>query len=453
MRITGLDDFMALEKECVVIKNDLKPQPVQKREYKIEVNEDGSLSELRGGERTKLEATKISLADCLACSGCVTTSETILIESQGVSEFLRNVRPDKMAVISISPQSRASLATHFQLDQNQLMGKLTTFFQELGVQYVFDCGLTEEIYLMELAKEFLHKQRSKTDTTMLTGTCPGWICYAEKTHPDLLPSISTTKSAQQLMGNYIKNHFAKKIGVPIYHATVMPCFDRKLESTRQEHKDPISGVSEVDCVLSTFELLQLIQDKKTKFEEVPESPLTHSFMDLDQKGRLCGFLGGTSGGYLEYVYRTAAKELWGINVQEVVLKPGKNTDFMEVDLEVEGKVVLKFARANGFRNIQNIVRRLKRNKKEFDFVEIMACPGGCTNGGGQIRSADSDNQEAKKLLSQVNATYQQTNHTLPGLNPTVQEIYSKLQNDPEKLHTQYKAVPKLESRNPLSIKW
>jgi len=186
-----------------------------------------------------------------------------------------------------------------------------------------------------------------------------------------------------------------------------------------------------------------------------ETPLSGPFMNVDEYGQLCGMLGGTSGGYLEFVYRYAAKELWNIQVDNIVLKQRTNPDFSEVYLEADGKILLRFARANGFRNIQNVVRRLKKNPCELDFIEVMACPGGCTNGGGQIRP--NSNQESKKLLLRVNDIYNQIKLRFPASNLEAMSTYKDICSDSrmrkEFLHTTYRAVPKQENANPLSIKW
>jgi len=209
-------------------------------------------------------------------------------------------------------------------------------------------------------------------------------------------------------------------------------------------------------VLSTLEIEQLIKEQNVDFLSLSEAPLTGLFMNVDDAGQPCGMLGGTSGGHLEFVYRYASKELWNMEVDNVQYKQGRNTDFSEVTLEGDGKTLLRFARAYGFRNIQNVVRRLKlQNRCEYDFIEIMACPGGCTNGGGQIRPNSNQVQETKKLLQRVNEIYNQMKLRCPGNNQAAISIYKDLSSDSKtnSLHTSYRAVPKLDMTNPLAIKW
>jgi len=287
--------------------------------------------------------------------------------------------------------------------------------------------------------------------TMICGACPGWICYAEKTQPEVLPLISTTKSAQQILGYWIKTYFAESVNIPpadLYHVSVMPCYDKKLEASRESTFIEGNKLREVDCVLASMEILQLITDHNIDFESLPESPLNVKYHNLDEFGQLWGNRGGTSGGYLEFILRFAAKSLWNRDIDNIQYTSIR-TDYSEVIIEQNG-FTLKFARANGFRSIQNIVRRFKQNKCDYDFIEVMACPGGCTNGGGQIRTDSNNPTEVKKLLSRVTDIYNQRISKWP--TETV-NLYQLLAIDTKNLHTSYKAVPKKELANPLSIKW
>jgi iron only hydrogenase large subunit-like protein len=326
----------------------------------------------------------------------------------------------------------------------------------MGVKYVMDCTVGENISLIQTAMEFVEKKQKSLkeakSMTMLCGACPGWICYAEKTHGELLPLISTTKSAQQVIGHWIKTQFAQSIHIPandLYHVSIMPCFDKKLEAARDDTLIEGAQLREVDCVLASLEITQFITEQNIDFESLPESPFNANYHNIDELGQLCGMSGGTSGGYLEFVFRFAAKKIWNIDVDTMQYTSIRN-DFSEVTLEQNGKTLLKFARANGFRSIQNIVRRIKQNKCEYDYIEIMACPGGCTCGGGQVRADTVNSFEAKKIISLVNDTYNQRIMKSPTDIPESETMHQLLSIDPRMLQASYKPVPK---KDPLSIKW
>jgi iron only hydrogenase large subunit-like protein len=186
LRITGLDDFMRPEKDCVVLKTEPnKPKPATTTNSIIRVNNDGTYTEVnKEGESIQLQPTKISLTDCLACSGCVTTAETVLIEAQGIHEVLKQLK-EKIVVVSISPQTCASIAAKYNISYSKCFMKLVSLFNVLGAKYVVDLSVAENISLIETAEEFVEKKKiamsQGTSMTMLCGACPGWICYAKNT--------------------------------------------------------------------------------------------------------------------------------------------------------------------------------------------------------------------------------------------------------------------------------
>lgn len=447
--MTDLDDFITPSQSCIkpVKLDNSNGKAVERLDID---NETGTYVQInKDGTSQKLEKTTISLADCLACSGCVTSAESVLVNQQSVDAFLKRLeeiavhnaahpKEKTMVIVSISPQSRASLAHRYEMDDPmEAMRRIVHFCKkELGASYVFDTTWSRHLALWDMCQEFVERYKQqqqqngqKTDNGMqssgkmlplLTSACPGWICYAEKTQPGALPYVSKVKSPQQIMGTIVKDYFARKIArydaddanngddndddsggggsrySSFYHVTVMPCYDKKLEASREDFQASLfEGQQEVDLALTTTELEQLLHKKNYEslkdvpmeeyidplFNEVQIDPATGQQM----LGNVDGLSG--SGGYLEVVFRYAAAHLFGVdNVGEIKFKRGRNEDFQECWLEVDGEKVLHFAVAYGFRNIQNVVRRLnsKRRKLPYHFVEVMACPSGCLNGGGQL---------------------------------------------------------------------
>ena len=462
------------------------------------------------------EAVKVSLSDCLACSGCVTSAETVLLEAQSAEAFKRALREaSEMAgasdsalvadgdektprrkiravVVTVAPQSRASLARVAGLSALEAAQRLTGFFKSIGVARVLDAAAARDVSLLETGEEFIarwreanqknapdqknvsedgHRDGHRVCLPLLTSACPGFVCYAEKTHgTTLLKHISSVKSPQAVMGTVVKSRVAEALGVApdeLFHATVMPCFDKKLEATRADFSISSTGdtmsfaTQETDCVLTTGEVAQLIADAAEASGGWPIDPRgrgrrrarcagaagarrraardgvagagtgrdgdgdvggdamdedggdAHVSSDAPDSGNrelvrpLVPGGGGGSGGYLDYTFRRAACALFGVTVSgPLVFKTprAKNPDLREVTREVGGKTVLRFAAAYGFRNIQNVVRKCKASAASrsggfgfgvgvassdasaswYDFVEIMACPSGCLNGGGQL---------------------------------------------------------------------
>ncbi|KAK2172123.1 hypothetical protein NP493_990g00037 [Ridgeia piscesae] len=323
--------------------------------------------------------------------------------------------------------------------------------------------------LIESAHEFVRRYRNrdidKTALPMLASACPGWVCYAEKTHGSyILPHISSTKSPQQVMGSLVKHHLASVLGrspSQVYHVTVMPCYDKKLEASRHDFYSDLYMTRDVDCVITSREVADMLAQEDKSLAEITEQPLDSfaKVLNIDdngtEAGELDGHQGGGSGGYLEYILRHSASALLGVTLDDLKYKTLRNEDLKEVTVEVNGKVELKFAIAYGFRNIQNIVQKMKRGKLLYQFVELMACPAGCLNGGGQLRT--SGEETAKQRLAAVEEIYTSVRINTPYDNTLIERLYTDWLggHDTDKvkamLHTEYHAVEKFI--NALTIKW
>uniref|UniRef100_A0A0D3A7N1 Iron hydrogenase large subunit C-terminal domain-containing protein n=1 Tax=Brassica oleracea var. oleracea TaxID=109376 RepID=A0A0D3A7N1_BRAOL len=312
LRLGDLNDFIAPSQACVVsLKGSKKPLDKKPDRPQVVLT-----------PKQQLEPVKISLKDCLACSGCITSAETVMLEKQSLDEFLSALTKGKDVIVSLSPQSRASIAVHYDISPLQVFKKLTTFLKSLGVKAVFDTSCSRDLVLIEACNEFVNrfKQASSDDgenaqspLPILSSACPGWICYAEKTLGSfVLPYVSSVKSPQQAIGTAIKHHLCQALGLrleEIYHVTVMPCYDKKLEAARD---DFVFGdnLTEVDSVLTTGEILDLLKLKGVDFKDLEESPLDRLLTNVTEEGHLYG-VAGSSGGYAETIFRHAATALFG----------------------------------------------------------------------------------------------------------------------------------------------
>ena len=419
---------------------------------------------------------QISLTDCLACSGCVTSAEAVLVSLQSHSEVLdtldryselrpplleQNVQNDvqgsedgRLFIASVSPQSRASLAATYNLSEREagyMISQLLSGPYGLrvgghhgsGFTWIVDTNAMREACLVAAADEVQQALTSPLEgqkKPILTSACPGWICYVEKTHPHILPHLSNLKSPQALTGTLLKSVLARKYGIPpekIWHMAVMPCFDKKLEASRGEltsytwHGQEGDAVRDVDCVITARELLMLAESRNISFPCLPRKPVSKQYAPPFPDATINNYLSdrfsgrkrnrstnsehekniGTSGGYLNHILLTQQRlhPDSSISVQR-----GRNVDVSDYTLlSATGQPLFKAARYYGFRNIQNLVRKLKPAKpsrmpgaasrrpvggarkpgggdsgSDYSYVEVMACPGGCTNGGGQVKVGD-----------------------------------------------------------------
>ncbi|XP_053378942.1 cytosolic Fe-S cluster assembly factor narfl-like [Mercenaria mercenaria] len=469
LQLTDLNDFITPSQECI------KPVKIDRtagKVGKIRIEDDGSYVDVsEGGKETKLQKAQITLNDCLACSGCITSAESVLITQQSQDELYRILQENlqlqkdgqaeqqKTIVVSVCPQARASLAAKYGLSVTESSHKITAFFKKLGVHYILDTTFARGFSLIESCREFVSRYKESEVTPaafpMLASACPGWICYAEKTHGSyILPYISTVKSPQQIMGSIVKDYFAKKLSKTpdqIYHVSVMPCFDKKLEASRPDFYSDIYSTRDVDCVITSGEVDLMLQKEGTALSDIEDHPLDNLFGSAD----IVSHIGGGSGGYLEHIARYAAEEILGFTVESLKYKTLRNQDFQEVTIETEGKPPIKMALAYGFRNIQNIVQKIKRGKCPYHFVEIMACPSGCTNGGGQIRPEGE--VTPKERLVAVTELYNSVRTVNPWTQSDIQNLYAdwlggtNSEKCKQMLRTQYHEVEKMT--NALAIKW
>ncbi|XP_053625490.1 probable cytosolic Fe-S cluster assembly factor GL21135 [Plodia interpunctella] len=472
LQLTDLDDFITPSQECI------KPVKIEKKKTKtgakIKIGEDGYF-DISNGREQKLQKVEITLADCLACSGCITSAESVLVTRQSQEELLRvfsekkyidtkgNTKNVSLIVISLSPQPTLSLAARYKLTPEEAARKLAGYFKSLGADLVLDMTIAEDLSLLEAQQEFLQRyQEQQTDPNgkhlpMLASSCPGWVCYAEKTHGNfILPYISSTKSPQQIMGSLVKQYLSKHREVSpgeVYHVTVMPCYDKKLEASREDFYSDMMNCHDVDCVITAIELEQMLSNSNISLGDAPLSPLDWPWGEGESGLR--SHAGSGSGGYADHVFLHAAEQLFGESNATLVYKNLRNPDFREVTLEKDGKEVLRFAVANGFRNIQNLVQKLKRGKSPYHYVEVMACPSGCLNGGAQARPVSGES--GRELVSQLELLYSELPRAHPPSNRLVPRLYAEWLDgrDSDKaravLHTGYHAVEKSDMA--LNIKW
>lgn len=358
----------------------------------------------------------------------------------------------KLFVASVSPQVRASLAATYGVSEAEagcMIDQLLGGPQGLksggrygnGFMWIVDTNAMREASLV-LGADEVNDSLSTLDTEgcssntspkrpILSSACPGWICYAEKAHPHVLPHLSRLKSPQALTGTLLKTVLSRRLNIrpdQIWHVSIMPCFDKKLEASREELTDiywrpqsadlpPVKSVRDVDCVITAREVIMLADTRGISFPNLPRQrlisqppfpdPTLSTFLvpkPKPSRSRVQTPEAGTSGGYLYHVLQT---QLSLHPTSTLTTTRGRNADVVEYTITspTSPSPFFKAARYYGFRNIQNLVRKLKPVKKsrlpgaaraakpgaagmDYAYVEVMACPGGCTNGGGQIKVED-----------------------------------------------------------------
>lgn len=463
-----LNDFISPGVACIKpVQNVSGSKDGQQDEVEIQIDQDGEPLEVSkaDGEASKLNPAQISLSDCLACSGCITSAEEVLVAQHSHNELTRALEENrtqqtkKVFVASVSHQSRASLAGAYGVSV-AVMDKLLIdlFVAQMGFTHVVGTSLGRSLSLIYEAQNIIDRKTRGVSGPTLSSVCPGWVLYAEKTHPYVIPHMSDVKSPQQITGCLLKSLVARELGISrdnIYHVSIMPCFDKKLESARPEKYDGELPSPDVDCVLTPKELVTLIEENTNIYSLIPPhtditklpqpasmsniykqvAPKTWPSIELAWASNE----GSSSGGYA-YHYLAALQlhlmasdpSVYNPQEFELVTVGGRNSDVYEMRLLFRKEKVGSAAVVNGFKNIQNLVRRLKPSKStvssnplanrrrarlakanksddssdtdqadpsKCDYVEIMACPNGCINGGGQI--SPPGDVSAKEWLASI----------------------------------------------------
>ena len=354
-----------------------------------------SVWDLHGtGARTTVNVTgykKIEEADCSLCGQCITHCPVgALSERDDTSKFWDAIAdPEKTVVVQIAPAVRTAWGEVFGLkDKDATVGKIVDALKKMGADYVFDTSFSADLTIMEEANEFVHRYTNGLigDRPMFTSCCPGWVRFAKSQFPRMAKSLSTAKSPQQMFGAVMKSYFAEKIGVNpenMVSVSIMPCVAKKGEREMELFHGEYAG-HDVDIALTTRELTRMIRashiDPKSLEDVVADRPMG------DYSG--AGVIFGATGGVMEAALRTAYSIIKKENPPADAFKPVRSKAFQENDGTVEAKfkiddIELNIAVVSGLGNTRKLINKIERGEAKYDFVEVMACPGGCVGGGGQ----------------------------------------------------------------------
>lgn len=581
LTLTDLNDYLGPSQACIKpVEGKDAPQPESAVEgagasTEIAIDESGdyyesssrpaaatastSAGDKQPRARTKLETAEISLNDCLACSGCVTSAESVLIGMQSTDELRRVVQEKRSEgkalrlVASISPQTLASISARYSLGResfiplDRLLRRIERYLTtRLDFDVVMDTTFARHLSLQEHVAEFQERtmamkkeEGSEPLLPMLASACPGWICYAEKTHGELLPLISKTRSPQQMAGLLAKRYLYEDQSTSLYHVTVMPCYDKKLEASRQDFFDDVTSTRDVDCVITTGELDGMMRDdgfdvtapidgedrvagQEDAIMTPPPSDSSCDTGSIESRAipSMLQHPGSSSGSYLFELMR----QLWISHLSSVPssststlpnlsVRTIRSADYTEYILRAPpgpdaavGGILFKGAQCYGFRNLQNLVRKVQKQTglkskkaaaasridasfaddagrqspaaggrgargrgmrmnaagrggmvrrggamngqraqeivkkpspeeeeeaRPYDYIEVMACPGGCVNGGGQLRPPSGANEIEGQDQMQSNNSLTARTITTEVTETIVESATPPTQLDPE----------------------
>ncbi len=383
----------------------------------------------------------LNLSSCINCGQCILVCPTgALTERPYLDEVIAALSdPEKFLVVQHAPAVSVSLAEEFGIEAGQdVDGKMVAALRRLGFDRVFDTSFTADLTIMEEASELAERIRTGGALPMMTSCSPGWIKYVEQFYPDFIPNLSTCKSPQQMMGAILKSFFASREGIDpsrIVSVSIMPCTAKKFESSRPEMAP--GYVPDVDYVLTTREFGELLRmfgiDLPAMAPEAADTP----FGERSSAGKLFG----ASGGVMEAAVRTAHYLLTGQEMPHLDIQPLRGMKGSKEIRTQIGGLEIGAAVVSGLGNARKLLDQVRAGRNDLQFIEVMTCPGGCINGGGQPIGADLDAVRARmQALYKID---QQEEVRVSHKNPWVVRLYDEFLGKPldskshELLHTHY----------------
>ena len=395
-------------------------------------------------------AFEASLADspCISCGQCITVCPTGALTEQDDTAKVWAVLNDetKHVVVQPAPSVRATLGECFGMPiGTNVEGKMVAALHRLGFDGVFDTDTAADFTIMEEATEFVQRVTTGGKLPMITSCSPGWIKFCETYYPDFIPNLSSCKSPQGMFGALTKTYYAEKMGIDpqnIVCVSVMPCTAKKFEIGRDDMSAAGGGIPDVDISITTRELSRMIEKAGLRFTDLPDEKFDPALGE--STGAAVIF--GTTGGVMEAALRTAVEVVSGKALDKVEFTDVRGTDGIKEATYKVGDLELNVCVASGLANCDAVLKSVQSGEKNYHFIEFMACPGGCVNGGGQptqpasVRNfVDLKTLRASALYGQDEKMTVRKSHE----NPLLKKVYADYLGEPgghkahHILHTTY----------------
>ncbi len=398
------------------------------------------------------ENRSLANSPCIMCGQCVSVCPTgALMTKPEIRKVDEAFAQGKFVVVQTAPAVRAALGEEFGMPiGTPVTGKMVAALHRLGFHKVYDTNFAADLTIMEEGTELLGRIQNGGVLPMITSCSPGWINYAEFNYPDLLPHLSTCKSPQQMQGAIIKSYYAEKNGLDpknIFMVSIMPCTAKKFEKERPELE--VDGIRDVDAVLTTRELGSIIRRAGIQFEKLPDEDFDD---DIIGEYSGAGDLFGVTGGVMEAALRTVYHTLTGKEREAITFESVRGFEGVREASVNMGGMTVNVAIAHGMKNAKVLLDEIRAGTSKYHFIEIMGCPGGCINGGGQpivrpcfLPHEDRDildtyrQKRARALYREDERQVLRQSHN----NPQVKQLYAEYLGEPNShkahhlLHTSY----------------
>lgn len=415
----------------------------------------GAIDTVNRGFKTQIACAfekSLNEVSCVNCGQCIAVCPVGALREKDSTDEVWSALADsgKHVVVQTAPAVRAALGEEFGMKMGTpVTGKMAAALRRLGFDKVFDTDFAADLTIMEEGTELLSRIKNGGKLPMITSCSPGWIKFCEHNFPDMLDNLSSCKSPHEMFGAVIKSYYADKAGIDpkdIYVVSVMPCTAKKFEAKREELS--VNGHPDVDAVITTRELARMIKQAGIRFDKLPDEKFDVPF---GEEATGAGVIFGATGGVMEAAIRTVADILDGTSHKEVDYEAVRGLDGIKLASVEAGGKKIRAAVAHGLGNARALLEKVKSGEISVDFIEIMACPGGCVNGGGQpivpssVRmDTDIRAERAKAVYSEDKSLPLRKSHD----NPYIKQLYDEFLGEPcghkshELLHTHYIARAK-----------
>ncbi|QAT63316.1 2Fe-2S iron-sulfur cluster binding domain-containing protein [Acidilutibacter cellobiosedens] len=389
--------------------------------------------------------------DCINCGQCIINCPVGALKEKESIDYVWDAieDPSKYVIVQTAPAVRAALGEEFGLPiGTRVTGKMAAALRRMGFDKVFDTDFGADLTIMEEGFELLDRIQNGGKLPMVTSCSPGWIKYCEHFHPDMLENLSTCKSPHEMLGAVMKTYFAQKHGLDpkdIFVVSVMPCTAKKFEAKREELRE--SGFPDVDAVITTRELAKMIKQASIDFNKLPDE----DFDEVFGESTGASVIFGVTGGVMEAALRTVSEVVTNKPLEKIKFNEVRGLEGIKEAEITLGDKNIKIAVANSTGCANKLLEKVKSGEKEYHFIEIMGCPGGCINGGGQPFVSDKTKTEEDVLGKRANALYEEDESKTirkSHENPMIKMIYDEFFEKPnshkahEILHTHYVKRPK-----------
>jgi NADH-quinone oxidoreductase subunit G len=396
-----------------------------------EVQTVGALTAFGRGFNTVVapaEMKPLAESPCVYCGQCVSVCPTAALTGVGyISEVWDALfNPAKKVIVQVAPAVRVAIGEEFGMNPGQVVtGKMVAGLRRLGFDAIFDTTFGADLTVIEEAREIMDRLKENKDLPILTSCCPGWINFIDYHFPSLKYMPSTCKSPQQMTGSIAKNYYAKKMGMDpkdVVVVSVMPCIAKKYEANLPYQKS--NGLQDVDYSITTRELAKMLKEGSVDLKFMPEE----SFDNPLGESTGAGVIFGATGGVLEAALRTVYEKFTGKTLEDVNFMAVRGTQgIREASIDINGRTV-RVAALSGLGNARKVLEKIVKGEEHFDIIEIMACPSGCVNGGGQPYTHNRD-EVIEQRISGLYQIDRNTSVRKSHENPSIQKLYQEFRGE------------------------